>query len=93
MSGIFYENFTMQETKHYKGVKLASGQEILSRNLVMEPSPTLPSVSFPLECGASETSEKSNPEEKVARGICITSSSLQKDLSNILVIFPPRCKI
>lgn len=80
----------MQETKQYKGVKLASGQDIFSQHLVMEPSSLFPS-SVPSTLGH-EGLDASKVNAKVARGICITSSSLQQDLSNIMVIFPPRCK-
>ncbi|ONK68764.1 uncharacterized protein A4U43_C05F15760 [Asparagus officinalis] len=76
-----------EETKEYKGVNLASGQEILSQHLIVEPSSKVPSsVLLPLD---HEGSNASNLSEKVARGVCVTSSSLKQDLSNILVIFPP----
>jgi hypothetical protein len=29
----------------------------------------------------------------VARGICITRSSIKPDVSNCSVVYPPRCKI
>ena len=80
----------MQKLEKYKGVKLASGQEIFSQHLIIDSSSTIPSVLPPLE---REGLNASNLTQKVARGVCIASSSLQRDLSNILVIFPPRCKI
>jgi len=90
VTGVFYHNFTMQKLEKYKGVKLASGQEIFSQHLIIDSSSTIPSVLPPLE---REGLNASNLTQKVARGVCIASSSLQRDLSNILVIFPPRCKI
>lgn len=29
---------------------------------------------------------------KVARGICILTSSLRPDVSNFLIVYPPKCK-
>ncbi|KAI3933891.1 hypothetical protein MKX01_028217 [Papaver californicum] len=78
-----------------KGVRLASGQEILSQHLVINPSVTGPSPpllprtpNLPEEC--SESDDKREAIEKVARGICIIRGSIKSDLSNLLVIFPPR---
>ncbi|KAI3971878.1 hypothetical protein MKW92_042619 [Papaver armeniacum] len=84
-----------KENGDCKGVRLASGQEILSQHLVINPSVTGPSPpflprapNFPEEC--SESDDKGKVREKVARGICIIRGSIKSDLSNLLVIFPPR---
>lgn len=76
----------LDEEKQYKGVKLASGQEIYSQQLVVEPSFTVPSSVSP----PSEVFNVSSISEKVARGVCITNRSIHQDLSNILMIFPPK---
>ncbi|MCL7037216.1 hypothetical protein MKW94_021121 [Papaver nudicaule] len=84
-----------KENGDCKGVRLASGQEILSQHLVMNPSvagpspPVLPQApNLPEEC--SESDGKDEVIEKVARGICIIRGSVKSDLSNLLVTFPPR---
>ncbi|KAI3963562.1 hypothetical protein MKW92_012428 [Papaver armeniacum] len=84
-----------KENGDCKGVRLASGQEILSQHLVINPSVTGPSPPFlprdpslPEEC--SESDDKGEVIEKVARGICIIRGSIKSELSNLLVIFPPR---
>ncbi|KAI3914722.1 hypothetical protein MKW98_001958 [Papaver atlanticum] len=84
-----------KENGDCKGVRLASGQEMLSQHLVINPSVTGPSPPFqhrapnlPEEC--SESDEKGEVIEKVARGICVTRGSIKSDLSNLLVIFLPR---
>ncbi|KAI3514549.1 hypothetical protein L1887_13049 [Cichorium endivia] len=67
-----------KDSGNYRGVKLVSGQELSSDKLVMDPSFTI-------------TSSKSLQNiSKLARGICITKSSLKPDISNCLVIYPPR---
>ncbi|KAI3867146.1 hypothetical protein MKX03_008198 [Papaver bracteatum] len=84
-----------KENGDYKGVRLASGQEILSQHLVINPSVTCPSPpllprapNLPEAC--SESDDKGEVIEKVARGICIIRGSIKSELSNLLVIFPPR---
>lgn len=62
-----------------KGVRLGSGQDIFSHHLVVNPSFTIPRHSV-----------SSVPKGKVARAVCITSSSLKSDVSNFLVVYPPR---
>ncbi|XP_024983568.1 rab escort protein 1 [Cynara cardunculus var. scolymus] len=78
----------------YRGVKLVSGQELTSHQLVMDPSITIAS---PLVNSSSESpKDVSNVFDlrdvsgKLARGICIAKSSLKPDVSNCLVIYPPR---
>ena len=81
-----------QENGQYKGVRLASGQEVFSNHLVLDPTFTVP-PSPPNPVG--ESLESLSPRDvrgKVARGICIMASSLKPDLSNFLVVYPPQCK-
>ncbi|KAL4577784.1 hypothetical protein LXL04_013897 [Taraxacum kok-saghyz] len=70
-----------KDSGNYKGVKLVSGQELTSNKLVMEPSLTI--AKFPSESVQSVSN-------KLARGICIANTSLKPDISNCLVIYPPR---
>lgn len=72
----------------FKGVRLASGQEIFSRQLVMEPSLSVSSTF--LSSFDNDDLYDSNLTSKVAKGICISSGAILQDTSNILVIFPPR---
>ncbi|GKB75284.1 Rab escort protein 1, partial [Tanacetum coccineum] len=75
----------------YKGVKLVSGQEITSDKLVMDPSITItPSPVNPTSEGVSNLFKIGGLSGKVARGICITNSSLKPNISSCLVIYPPR---
>ncbi|XP_020593153.1 rab escort protein 1 isoform X2 [Phalaenopsis equestris] len=75
-------------SNQYKGVRLASGQEIFSHQFVMDPSFTVSSSFLPLI--DHKVLDGSNLASKVAKGLIITSSAIQHDSSNILVIFPPR---
>ena len=62
----------------YKGVRLASGQDLYSPHLILDPTFTIPSTLS--LC----------PKGMVARGICITRSSIKPDVSNCSVVYPPR---
>ncbi|KAA8542461.1 hypothetical protein F0562_023404 [Nyssa sinensis] len=78
----------------YKGVKLASGQDLFSPQLVLDlsqivPSPLANSSPDFLQDG-SEIFGLRDAKGKVARGICITNSSLKPDVSNFLVVYPPK---
>nr|XP_043632046.1 rab escort protein 1 [Erigeron canadensis] len=79
---------------NYRGVKLVSGQELTSHQLVMGPSFTITSslVKSPSESlqEASKVFGIGDVSGKLARGICITKSSLKPDIMNCLVIYPPR---
>ncbi|GAV83048.1 GDI domain-containing protein [Cephalotus follicularis] len=82
-------------SRHYRGVRLGSGQEILSSKLVLDSSFT---VEEPLSSSPRDSVQESlqvlglrKVKRKVARGICITSSSLKSELINFLVVYPPRC--
>lgn len=78
----------------YKGVRLASGQDITSTKLVMDPSLTvlLPPASSPLESLKQNFQHLTLGDNrgKVARGICIVGSSLKPNISNLLLVYPPR---
>uniref|UniRef100_A0A0E0JGV4 Rab escort protein 1 n=1 Tax=Oryza punctata TaxID=4537 RepID=A0A0E0JGV4_ORYPU len=73
-----------EEKKRYVGLRLASGQDILCQQLILDPSYEIPSLDMP--CNAPVL----NLPRKVARGICIISSSVKQDSSNVLVVFPPK---
>ncbi|TYG62206.1 hypothetical protein ES288_D07G209800v1 [Gossypium darwinii] len=83
-----------KDTGCYKGVRLASGQDIFSQKLILDPTfkVTLPSGSsppLPLKEKLPFFSLKDD-KGKIARGICITKTSLKPDISNFLVVYPPR---
>ncbi|KAK8517688.1 hypothetical protein V6N13_127845 [Hibiscus sabdariffa] len=78
----------------YKGVRLASGQDIFSQKLILDPTfkVTLPSGLSPpppLQAKLPFFSQKDD-RGRIARGICITMTSLKPDMSNFLVVYPPR---
>ncbi|RID81059.1 hypothetical protein BRARA_A03669 [Brassica rapa] len=85
-----------KETGGYKGVRLASGQEIFSQKLVLDPSITVGVESLPsLTDQQKETLRVLVPKavsskEKIARGICIIRGSVKADISNALVVYPPK---
>ncbi|CAN1267033.1 Rab escort protein 1 [Linum perenne] len=77
----------------YKGIKLASGQELFSDKLVLDPAFTISSPGItPSDppCKSLHLLTIQNVKSKVVRGICITKSSLKTDISNLLVLYPPR---
>ncbi|CAA0824922.1 Rab escort protein [Striga hermonthica] len=75
----------------YNGIKLGSGQELFSSQLILEPHYTIPSTLTPAEqVAASHGANLSDTKEKVVRGICITKNSLYPGVANCLVFFPPR---
>ncbi|KAA3459090.1 rab proteins geranylgeranyltransferase component A 2-like [Gossypium australe] len=83
-----------KDTGCYKGVRLASGQDIFSQKLILDPTfmVTLPlgsSPPLPLKEKLPFFSLKDD-KGKIARGICITKTSLKPDISNFLVVYPPR---
>ncbi|TXG72448.1 hypothetical protein EZV62_001027 [Acer yangbiense] len=83
-----------EDSGSYKGVRLASGQNIFSQKLVLDPSFTVPGPLASAPCLQIQDSFQVlsliDDKVKVARGICITKSSLKPDISNCLVFFPPR---
>ncbi|KAJ9172563.1 hypothetical protein P3X46_015787 [Hevea brasiliensis] len=77
----------------YKGIRLASGQDIFSQKLVLDPSLTVPSPSASPLDSFHESFQflcMRDVKQKVARGICIMRSSLKPDISNFLVVYPPQ---
>lgn len=89
----------LQETGDYKGVRLATGQEIFSQKLILDPC-----ITVGLESMSSLTDQQKetvrvlvpkaiSSKERVARGICIIRSSVKADVSNALVVYPPKCKL
>ncbi|KAL1315957.1 hypothetical protein AAHE18_15G028300 [Arachis hypogaea] len=78
----------------YKGVRLVSGQDLYSHQLIMDPSFVIPSPlspslgDFPRE--KIQLLSQRDLKGMVARGICITRSSIKPDLLNCSVVYPPR---
>ncbi|XP_061972699.1 rab escort protein 1-like [Populus nigra] len=82
-----------KDSGSYKGIRLASGQDIFSQKLVLDPSFTLASPSASPSDLLHESFNFLSTRDvkgKVARGICITRNSLKPDMSNLLVVYPPR---
>ncbi|KAK7307433.1 hypothetical protein VNO77_40492 [Canavalia gladiata] len=81
-------------TGFYKGVRLASHQDLYSHQLILDPSFTIPSPlslsprDFPSE--RLQILRERDIKGMVARGICITKSSINPDVSNCSVVYPPR---
>ncbi|XP_051177336.1 rab escort protein 1 isoform X2 [Lolium perenne] len=73
-----------KEKQCYIGTRLATGQDILCQQLILDPSYKIPSLDLP--SGPAD----SNSPRKVARGICITKKSVKQNSSNVLVVFPPK---
>ncbi|PRQ47218.1 putative GDP dissociation inhibitor, FAD/NAD(P)-binding domain-containing protein [Rosa chinensis] len=78
-----------KDSGQYKGVRLVSGQDLLSHRLVMDPTFTVP---LPPASSPPDLPKESLKGDKrmVARGICITTRSLKPDISNLLLVYPPR---
>lgn len=78
----------------YKGIRLASGQDLFSHQLILDPSFTIPSTPSlsPKDISSERLEMLSQRDIKgmVARGICITRSSIKPDVSNCSVVYPPR---
>lgn len=83
-----------KESRHCKGVRLASGQDIFSQKLLVDPSFIVPVPVAPSQPDCMpESSQVINlvdAKQKVARGICIMKSSLKPDVSNFVFVYPPR---
>ncbi|KFK38115.1 hypothetical protein AALP_AA3G071400 [Arabis alpina] len=86
-----------KETGAYKGVRLASGQEIFSQKLILDPSITvgLESLSSSLTDQQKETLRVLVPKAisskgKIARGICIIRGSVKAKTSSALIVYPPK---
>jgi len=89
----------LQETGGYKGVRLASGQEIFSQKLILDPC-----ITVGLESLSSLTDQQNETlsvlvpksminKEKIARGVCVIRGSVKANVSNALVVYPPKCKL
>ncbi|XP_057545412.1 rab escort protein 1 isoform X2 [Amaranthus tricolor] len=82
----------------YKGVRLASGQDIFSQQLLIDPNFEVPEALALSRLGGEQGGSQNSiirDVKKVARGICIARTSLkadasQSDASNLLIVFPPR---
>ncbi|KAL8512575.1 hypothetical protein ACS0TY_018896 [Phlomoides rotata] len=74
----------------YRGVKLVSGQELFSPQLILAPSFATPSTLPPVQVAKAHDLSLSDAKDRVARGICITKKSVNKEVANCLVFFPPR---
>lgn len=78
----------------YRGVRLASGQDLFSQQLLIDPQFVVPqALALPRPDGLQESSQNFSPRDvkkKVARGICITRTSLKLNASNLLIVYPPR---
>ncbi|KAL7154766.1 hypothetical protein ABFS83_03G024600 [Erythranthe nasuta] len=79
-----------KDSGSYKGIKLVSGQELFSPKLIIAPSFTIPSTPNPDAQVANSDDVSLSDTKKVARGICITKHSLNPQVANCLVFFPPR---
>lgn len=92
---VFVTLIFLQGSGNYKGVKLASGQELFSHNLILAPSFVIPSamVDSSAHCLQDDSFDFSGEDvkEKLVKGICIAKCSLKPDVANCLVFFPPRC--
>ncbi|XP_009607696.1 rab escort protein 1-like [Nicotiana tabacum] len=81
-------------TGNYKGVRLASEQELFSHKLILAPSFVFqlppphasPDALQIVYCDFGSN----NTTEKLARSVCITKHSLKLDVANCLAFFPPR---
>ncbi|XP_041995229.1 rab escort protein 1-like [Salvia splendens] len=80
-----------KDGRTYQGVRLASGQELISPQLILAPSFAIPTTSpRAVEVKISNDKSPSDAEGKVARGICIAKNSIKPEAANCLVFFPPR---
>ncbi|KAL3651936.1 hypothetical protein CASFOL_004938 [Castilleja foliolosa] len=75
-----------KDSSTYKGVKLGSGQELFSSQLILAPHFTIPSTMVFTD----QVTTSHDCKGKVARGICIAKNSLNPEVANCLVFFPPR---
>ncbi|XP_050942313.1 rab escort protein 1 [Cucumis melo] len=78
-----------KSNEQYKGVRLASGQDIFSQQLVLDPCFIVPQL-FKLSLESLQDVSLRDVNRKVARGICITKRSLVSDVKNCLLVYPPK---
>ncbi|KAL9272480.1 Rab escort protein 1-like protein [Drosera capensis] len=72
------------------GIRLASGQDLFSQQLVLD---TVFSVPRPSDLSLPDSPADHGPidiQGKIARSICITRKPLNSDASNLLAVYPPR---
>ncbi|CAL5336772.1 unnamed protein product [Camellia sinensis] len=83
-----------KDSGSYKGVKVGSGQELFSHRIVLGPSFIVPSPLLKSSPDILQAKLKDfglqDFRGKVARGICITKSSLKPDVSTFLAVYPPK---
>ncbi|GMP97310.1 hypothetical protein CsSME_00045615 [Camellia sinensis var. sinensis] len=83
-----------KDSGSYKGVKVASGQELFSHQIILGPSFIVPSPLLKSSPDILQAKLKDfglqDFRGKVARGICITKSSLKPDVSTFLAVYPPK---
>ncbi|KAF5938254.1 hypothetical protein HYC85_025760 [Camellia sinensis] len=83
-----------KDSGSYKGVKVASGQELFSHQIILGPSFIVPSPLLKSSPDILQAKLKDfglqDFRGKVARGICITKSSLKRDVSTFLAVYPPK---
>ncbi|KGN55605.1 rab escort protein 1 [Cucumis sativus] len=78
-----------KSNEQYKGVRLASGQDIFSQQLVLDPCFIVPQL-FKLSLESLQDVSSRDVNRKVARGICITKHSIVSDVKNCLLVYPPK---
>uniref|UniRef100_A0A1J3IHN3 Rab escort protein 1 n=1 Tax=Noccaea caerulescens TaxID=107243 RepID=A0A1J3IHN3_NOCCA len=85
-----------KENGGYKGVRLASGQELFSQKLILDPCITVGDESLSsLTDQQKETLRALVPKTisskgKIARGVCVIRGSVKADISNALIVYPPK---
>uniref|UniRef100_A0A1J3I1X2 Rab escort protein 1 n=1 Tax=Noccaea caerulescens TaxID=107243 RepID=A0A1J3I1X2_NOCCA len=85
-----------KENGGYKGVRLASGQELFSQKLILDPCITVGDESLSsLTDQQKETLRVLVPKTisskgKIARGVCVIRGSVKADISNALIVYPPK---
>ncbi|GMP54617.1 hypothetical protein CsSME_00019724 [Camellia sinensis var. sinensis] len=83
-----------KDSGSYRGVKVGSGQELFSHRIVLGPSFIVPSPLLKSSPDILQAKLKDfglqDFRGKVARGICITKSSLKPDVSTFLAVYPPK---
>ncbi|XP_071914914.1 rab escort protein 1-like isoform X1 [Coffea arabica] len=82
-----------KDVGNYKGIKLVTGQELFSHQLILAPTfvipPGLTTPSVSPQNGYYDFVQQ-DAREKVVRGICITDNSFKPDVVNCLVFYPPK---
>lgn len=68
---------------------MASGQDIFSQQLVLDPCFIVPQL-FKLSLESLQDVSSRDVNRKVARGICITKHSIVSDVKNCLLVYPPK---